>query len=162
MKINKKKVVSTLALIGLSLGTTVSAAEVMRRPPIFESLTSAQRQILEEAHELHMQGKDEEAKELIEEAGIELPEFRAQHKKHNDNREKRIEKFKTLIEQDDFESFQNLVAGTPMSNIIDTEEKFEALVQAHELRIEGKHDEAKEILEAAGVKPFGKKVKNLK
>ncbi len=162
MKINKKKVVSTLALIGLSLGTTVSAAEVLRKPPMFENLTAAQQSILEEAHELHKQGKDEEAKELIEEAGIELPEPRDHHHEHGVNREERMEKFKTLIEQDDFESFQSLVAGTPMADIIDTEEKFEALVQAHELRLEGKHKEAKEILEEAGLKPFGKKVKNLK
>lgn len=161
MKINKKKVVSTLALIGLTLGTTVSAAEVLRKPPMFENLTVAQQSVLEEAHELHKQGKDEEAIELLEEAGIELPDPK-EFKERHEERKAHVEKFKTLIEQDDFESFQDLVAGTPMADIIDTEEKFEALVQAHELRIEGKHDEAKEILEEAGLKPFGKKVKNLK
>lgn len=161
MKINKKKVVSTLALIGLTLGTTVSAAEVLRKPPMFENLTAAQQSVLEEAHELHKQGKDEEAIELLEEAGIELPDPKEFKERHGE-RKAHMEKFKTLIEQDDFESFQDLVAGTPMADIIDTEEKFEALVQAHELRIEGKHDEAKEILEEAGLKPFGKKVKNLK
>ena len=164
MKINKKKVASTLALIGLTLGTSVSAAEIMRKPPRFESLTASQQSILEEAHELHMLGKDDEARKLIEDAGIETLGFKSMKERgeHRKQGEERMERFKTLIEQDDFESFQNLVAGTPMSDIIDTEEKFEALVQAHELRLEGKHEEARDILEDAGLKPFGKKVRNLK
>ncbi len=160
MKINKRQVVSTLALIGLTIGTTASAAEVFRKP-MFENLTSTQQEILEEAHELHKQGKDEEARQLIEAAGVELPEPR-EFRGHGEERKDHMEKFKTLIEQDDFDSFQDLVAGTPMSDIIDTEEKFEALVQAHELRLEDKHEEAREILEDAGIKPFGKNVKNLK
>jgi hypothetical protein len=167
MKINKKKVASTLALIGLTLGTSVSAAEVMRKPPRFESLTASQQSTLEEAHELHMLGKDDEARKLIEDAGIETLGFRGMKERgergeHREQGEERMERFKTLIEQDDFESFQKMVAGTPMADIINTEEKFEALVQAHELRLEDKHDEAKEVLEDAGIKPFGRKVRNLK
>lgn len=154
MKINKRHVISTLALIGLTVGTTVSAAEIVKRKPM-QYLTTTQQEILEEAHELHKQGKKEEARELIDSAGIEFPERKHDKREH-------MKKFKTLIEQDDFESFKTLVAGTPMEEIIDTEEKFEALVQAHELRIEGKHEEAKEVLQDAGIRPFGKKVKNLK
>lgn len=161
MKINKKKVASTLALIGLTLGTSVSAAEVMRKPPRFENLTASQQSILEEAHELHMLGKDDEAKKLIEDSGIEIPKFKGM-KQYGKEGKEHMERFKTLIEQDDFDSFQKMVAGTPMADIINTEQKFEALVQAHELRLEDKHDEAKEVLEEAGIKPFGKKVRNLK
>lgn len=165
MKINKRTAISTLALIGLTLGTSVSAAEVMARRPRLENLTSAQLSVLDEAHQLHKLGKDEEAKKLIESAGIEVPKMNGKKHGHGPKFKSghmgmgQLEKFRTIIEQDDFESFQKVVEGTPMEKIINTEEKFNALVQAHELRVEGKYEEATEVLNDAGLKTlgFGKK-----
>ncbi len=155
MKINKKTAVSTLALIGLTLGATVSAAEVKSRP-MFENITSVQRSMLEEAHQLHQLGKDDEAKELIKSAGIDFPGFgHKKDRREHSNGMGQMQKFKNLIEQNDFASFQKMVAETPMGKIINTEEKFNALVQAHELKIEGKYDEAKQVLVEANIEPFG-------
>lgn len=162
MKINKRKAISTLALIGLTLGSSASAAEIMRKP-MFAHLTVAQQSALEEAHQLHKKGKDDEAKHVLESAGIDLPDARDYKNNNSKDKDENFKKFKTLIEQDDFDSFQKMVAGTPMAQIINTEDKFHALVEAHELRLEGHHEEAKEILEDAGIKsPKHKKIFRLK
>ena len=156
MKINRKNVISTLALIGLTLGTSVSAAEIAHRSVRFEQLTVSQQSILEEAHELHKQGKDKEAKTLIQSVGIELTKKNKGHrevKKHGP----RFELLKTALEQENYTSFKVVAEGTHLLDVIDTEEKFNAFIQAHELRLEGKVDEAKEILEEADLKPMGKK-----
>ena len=161
MKINKKTAISTLALIGLTLGTSVGAAEIAQRSARFEQLTTSQQSILEEAHELHKQGKDEEAKSLIQSAGIELPEKGQGHGDRKGEKGKaKFEMLKSVLESEDYEAFKIAIEGTPLANTIDTEEKFNAFLQAHELRIEGKHEEAKEVLEEAGLKPMGKKNKN--
>jgi hypothetical protein len=165
MKINKKKVIPTLALIGLTLGATgVTAAEVAKssRPirseeharhkgefrNLFQNLTDEQKEALKKARELHKEGKHEEAMSLITSAGIVLPEIKdpEQHKE-------RKRHFDELIESNDYEAFRQKVADTPMADIIDTQDKFDALVESHELRDEGKYEEAREILEDAGIKP---------
>ncbi len=164
MKINKKKVIPTLALIGLTLGATgVTAAEVAKSSrsirseehsrhkgeleDILKNLTDGQRDALEKAHVLRMSGKHAEAKSVITSAGIVLPEIKdpEQHKE-------RKRHFDELIESNDYEAFRQKVAETPMADIIDTQEKFDALVESHELRDEGRYEEAKEVLENAGIK----------
>ena len=165
MKINKKKVIPTLALIGLTLGATgVSAAEMAKTAhPIrsqeharhkgkfedmLKNLTDEQKDAMGKARELHKEGKHEEAMSLIKSSGIVLPEIKdpEQHKE-------RKREFDALIESSDYEAFRQKVADTPMADIIDTQEKFDALVESHSLREDGKHEEAREVLEAAGIKP---------
>jgi len=158
MKINRKNVISTLALVGLTLGTSVSAAEIAHRSARFEQLTSSQQSVLEEAHELHKQGKNEEAKTLIQSAGIEIPKKGHGHK-HGKENGPRYEILKTVLESENYESFKTATEGTHLGGVINSEEKFDAFVQAHELRLEGKIDEAKEVLEEVDLKPVGKKFK---
>lgn len=166
MKISKKKVIPTLALIGLTtLGaSSVSAAEIAKtaqRPKLgvhaphrhefkelLEGLTDEQREALEEAHQLRREGRYPEAIHVIRDAGIVLPVVKdpEQHKE-------RKKEFDALIESNDYEAFRRMVADTPMADIIDTQEKFEALVESHSLREDGKLDEAREALEDAGIKP---------
>ncbi len=168
MKINKKKVIPTLALIGLTLGATgVTAAEVAKssRPirseehsrhkgelkgefkNLYQNLTAEQKDAIKKAHMLRMSGKYAEAKSVITSAGIVLPEIKdpEQHKE-------RKRHFDELIESNDYEAFRQKVAETPMADIIDTREKFDALVESHELREAGKLEEAREALEDAGIK----------
>lgn len=168
MKISKKKVIPTLALIGLTLGATgVTAAEVagsnMDAKPalhaparhghkhVFGNLTPEQKQVLEKVHQLHQEGKREEAMSLIQSSGIVLPEIKdpEQHKE-------RKRQFDIMIGSNDYEAFEQMVANTPMADIVDTQEKFDALVESHGLRDEGKYEEAREVLEDAGIRLPGK------
>ena len=161
MKINKKKVIPTLALIGLTLGATgVSAAEVARsnmdaKPALharhehrgmFKGLSQEQRKTLKKVHQLHSEGRYTEATSLITSAGIILPEIKdpEQHKE-------RKRQFDIMIDSSDYEAFEQTVANTPMADIIDTQEKFDALVESHQLREAGRHDEAREVLRDAGI-----------
>lgn len=57
------------------------------------------------------------------------------------------------IESSDYDAFQALVADTRLGEVIDTEDEFEQLVEAHELRASGDREDARAILEALGVKP---------
>jgi hypothetical protein len=168
MKINKKKVIPTLALIGLTLGATgVTAAEVARsnmdaKPALhtparhehkhmFRNLTLEQKQVLEKVHQLNQEGKRKEAMSLIKSSGILLPEIKdpEQHKE-------RKRQFDIMIDSNDYEAFEQMVANTPMADIVDTQEKFDALVESHELREEGRYEEAREVLEGAEITLLGK------
>lgn len=62
---------------------------------------------------------------------------------------------KTAIENNDYEQLASLVAGTPLADHID-EAAFNTLVEAKSLKDQGKSDEARALLEEAGIRPpFG-------
>ena len=151
MNINKRKVIPTLAFIGLTLGGTALAAEA-KKPR--EELSIYQRHTLKTAHKLHQSGEHEKAMELMESADI---TWRDQ--KDADEHKLRKKMFESKIEQNDFDLFKEMVAETPMADIVNTQEKFDALVESHLLRQEGKEDEAREVLEHTGIRPFGRTLK---
>lgn len=169
MKINKRKVIPAVAIIGLTLGAAgVSAAELQNKSvshshetakhkeefeDVFKNLTEDQKKALDKARNLHKQGKHDEAREVLESADLPLPHMRdpEQHKE-------RKREFDSLIESNDYEAFRQKVADTPMADVIDSREKFDALVESHSLREDGKFEEAREVLADAGIKPPQRKM----
>ncbi len=167
MNINKRKVIPALALVGLTLGAAGAHAAETKTVPFtrpdrgehvphpftlrLENLTAQQQEALEDAQALRKEGRYAEAVSVIRDAGITLPEIKdpEQHKE-------RKREFDALIESNDYEAFRRMVADTPMADIIDSQEKFDALVESHELREDGKFEEAREALEDAGIKPLRK------
>ena len=147
---NKLFIIPALALLGVTAlaGYTTYAEEIERRMP---NLTEEQRTILEDIRESRMSGEEgsltEEQKELLQE----LRKHKRDHKA----------KIHSIIEADDYEAFAEAVEGTPMAGIIDSEEKFNILVQAHSLREEGNHEEARELMSELGLKRPHKMYRNL-
>lgn len=125
MKSVSTKVSALALLLAITIigGGAVSAQQNMDREEFLNSLTDDQQAVLEEAKELRETGDHESAKALIEAAGIELPERKG---------------FKARVNN----FFQNL-----------SEEDQAVVEQARELREAGNHDEAKSLLEEAGIQP---------
>jgi Spy/CpxP family protein refolding chaperone len=56
----------------------------------------------------------------------------------------------------DFEAFRLATEGTPLYDLVVTEEDFALFKQAHDLKAEGKFSEAKTIMDELGVSPMHK------
>jgi hypothetical protein len=75
---------------------------------------------------------------ILEDAGIESPESQKRNTKRCTT--------KSAIENGSWEEYQKAVASTKMASVIDSEEKFNSLVEAHELRAQGRYKEARDIM----------------
>ncbi len=62
------------------------------------------------------------------------------------------EQMKAVLEGGDYEAFKTTAEGTPLADTIDSEEKFQKLIQAHEALIAGDKDTANEIRDELGLK----------
>jgi len=96
-----------------------------------------------EMHNLIKEGKYEEAGKIREELGLKM--------KRGFKAENRLEKRKA-IEESDYNAWKELVAGRRVAEVIDSEDKFNKLVESHNLIKEGKYEEAREIRESLGLK----------
>jgi hypothetical protein len=90
--------------------------------------------------ELHSLRK--EMQDLREELG--LPKHRGHHRSN--------------VRFSEFENYEDFLAGAEgkrIQEVIDSEEKFEAMIEAHNLHQEGDHEGAREVIEAAGIERPG-------
>lgn len=115
----------------------VQALEGHERIP-FE-LTETTFNAFEEAHALLEDGNREGAAEVLEEAGIELPEKLRGHKHGRGNEEVRA-----AIEDGNFSNWQAAVADTKLADVA-TEEVFNKMLAIHEAREAGDRDTVKEL-----------------
>ncbi len=146
-----KKIISPFDFTKIMFGSRLAVIPIGRA---HTDLTTYQRYLMHTAQKLNQSGQHVQARALIESANILDKEEKA-----NDNRVRK-RKLESMIESHDFDTFKEKVAETPMAKIIDTKEKFEALVESHSLRQEGKEDEAKGVLEYVGLKPLGRNIKH--
>jgi len=140
---NKRLIVPALALLGVTAftGSTAYAMNQNRRNPI---LTETQQSILEEVRELRREGNYDEANELIDENGLYV-------QKGNNMKLYKQKRFEEFIDSEDYDSFIGLTKETRMGEAIDTEDKFETLIEAHKLRESGDHEGARALMENAGL-----------
>jgi hypothetical protein len=110
-----------------------------------------------EMHNLIKEGKFEEAKEIREELG--LQNFRGNGNKFNMNFNKRMiaknQEAREAIENNDFQAWLNAIPENCPARENITEDNFSKLIEAHNLMLEGKFEEAKEIREELGLKIRG-------
>ncbi len=101
------------------------------------------------AHDLRAEGKYKEARNVLEYAGIEHPGRKVmKHKRDVDVR--------NAIEKGNWEEFTIAARKKAIATKIDTEEKFNLMVEAHELRVEGRYEEAHEIMQDLGMHNRGR------
>lgn len=113
-------------------------------------LTDSQISALEEAREIRTSA-DEEAKVVLEEAGLDQTKMREIHEAMRESHKESHEAIRSAIEADDYNAFVTAVADTPMAEQITSESDFAKLVEAHELMEGGDKDGAKEIMEELGL-----------
>jgi len=142
---------AALALPTLAIALAASAAS----PVSFSSawaghasaLTAEQQQTLQQARGLREQGKNDEAKTLLEKAGIPKPSLGKGrgHSLMNPAIHQNRQAVHETVVNNDFAKFQELTNGTPFGDKIDAA-GFAKLVQAQQLRTSGDLKGARTIM----------------
>jgi hypothetical protein len=119
-------------------------------------LSQEQISAFEQAHELRKEGDKESARAVLEEAGIDLKTMESVRKAMHDYKDSMRTSLDSAVAAGDYEAFKKAIEGSPLADIITTEEDFKAFSDAHNLHKEGEHQAAQEIMEDLGLKPgFG-------
>jgi len=119
--------------------------------PILDKITEENFAQLAEAHKLMQEGKFDEARAIREELGLRGGAGGPGIKNGNGPNAEEREKIQNALENNDYNAWKEAAAGRRVSKEI-TEDEFSKLVEAHNLRKQGKFLEAKTIMEELGLK----------
>lgn len=108
---------------------------------------------LVEAKKLRESGDHEGAKAIMDELGIKPPRGHMGGEGMHEGRDGKGGEMKAAIESGDYEAFKALVDDSHFAGIIDTQAKFDKLVEACKLKDSGDNEGAKAIMDELGVKP---------
>jgi hypothetical protein len=137
---------------------TVSAASAFTGSELLKNLdlglSDTQESALEEAFKIREEA-EAEAREVLTAAGIDAETMREVHQAMRGAYRSQHETMRAAVESNDYTAYLAAVEGMPMAQVIDTEAEFADLVEAHELREEGKIEEAKVILDELGLPGVG-------
>jgi tetratricopeptide (TPR) repeat protein len=149
-----KALLIPLAAFALS-ATGVSAfnSDVLQKA----GLTQEQISAFEQAHELRRDGDKDAAREVLQEAGIDLQTMESVREAIHKYKEAVRSAVDEAVENNDYEAFKIAIEDSPLADIITTQEDFELFSEAHKLHEEGEHQAAHEIMEDLGFTngPFG-------
>jgi len=110
-------------------------------------LSTEQRDAFDEARKLRQAGDVDKARDLLLEAGVTdetLDSLRqASHNSHA--------AMVSAVEAGDFSAFRTAIEGTPLYDIVTSEADFVLFKEAHDLKMQGKADEAEVIMDELGV-----------
>lgn len=117
-------------------------------------LTDEQVVAIQEAQELKASGDFDAARETLEAAGIDRETMHA----IRDAAHEAKKAMRDAIEAEDYDAFMEAVADSPIAEFIQNEADFELFVEAHNLRHDGEHEAAEELLAELGIdaEEFGK------
>jgi protein-disulfide isomerase-like protein with CxxC motif len=149
---NSKSLLVAIAALAL---TATSAQAFSSNALVTAGLTEEQQAAFAVARELREEGDVTGARDILVEAGIDaktLDKVRSAMHKERDSRRAAV---KAALEADDFTAFTVAISGTPLAEVITSEEDFQSFRQAHELRESGDKAGAKEIFTELGL-PSGK------
>lgn len=113
-------------------------------------LTDDQIEAFEEAKELRKDGDRDGARDVLSNAGIDEETLKSLREAMREHRAERRELIHEALENNDYDAFQDAVEGSPLADIITTEDDFEIFKEAHELREAGEREEAKAIMTELG------------
>lgn len=146
---------ATLPAIALIvMGSSVSAASAFggMSQGASTELTSDQESALEEARELRKNGEGKEAHEVLKRAGLLHGKgWFVRGGKGNDKESSHhsYHAIQAALDAKDYTAFKNSVVGLPFASLV-TEDSFERLVKAHELRKNGDLKGAQQIVKDLG------------
>jgi len=112
-------------------------------------LTEAQQSAFEQAHELKASGDTVAARDVLMQAGIDETTLRLIHQAKQEVRQNIL----AALEAEDYQAFMTAVLGTPLAEVITTEADFEYFLDAHELRLDGDYEAARQLLTELGIQP---------
>lgn len=138
----------TLLIPLAAFAVTVTSANAFS-PDMLRKAGLSDNQIaaFEEAKELKEAGDKEAARDVLIDAGIDEDVIRQVREAMREYKNDILE----AIEDEDYEAFLSAIEGSAFADIIDSEEEFERLVEAHELMKEGDRKGARDIFEELGL-----------
>lgn len=144
-----KALLIPIAAFALS-ATGVSAfnSEVLHKA----GLTDDQISAFETAHELRKDGDIDGARDVLKDAGIDLAAMEAMRQAMHAHKNEMRSAMHDAIGNNSYEEFRSAIEGSPLADIITTEEDFELFKEAHEYKEQGEHEKVKEIMNELGFK----------
>lgn len=144
---NKKIIIPAIVLFTLLIGgTTVSAFSSDFMKGAYVNFSDSEQVAIEKASEIR-QAAEEEARQVLEDAGVDMEKL---HEARHAYMETRREEMDQVFESGDYNAYLELVAGTPMEGKV-SEDDFDKLAEAHNLRQSGDYEGARAIMEELGL-----------
>lgn len=145
-----KTLLIPIAAFALS-ATGVSAfnSDVLHRA----GLSEAQIHAFETAHELRKEGDVTKARDVLAQAGIDLSTMESVREAMHEHKDAMRMAIDAAVANNDLQAFKIAVAGSPLQEIVTTQEEFDLFREAHMLHEEGEHKEARKIMEDLGFEP---------
>lgn len=140
-----------IAIAAFAVTATGAQAFVGSRYLVEAGLSDTQVEALKEAQDLRKEGKTDEAREILVEAGIDEDAVALLRRAMHGAREAMHQ----ALTDGDYAAFKDAIEGSPLADIITTEADFKEFAKAHALKAEGKHDEAKVIMTELGMPEHG-------
>ena len=134
-----------------AFAVTATGVQAYQGTQILEraGLNDEQIEAFETARELREAGDFKAARDALLEAGVDEKALVSVHKAMHETRDA----IRDAVDAEDYEAFVAAAAGTPLIEAVDSEANFKKFVEAHNLKEEGKWDEAKDILDELGIEP---------
>ncbi|OGG41791.1 hypothetical protein A2837_01085 [Candidatus Kaiserbacteria bacterium RIFCSPHIGHO2_01_FULL_46_22] len=149
---NLRSVLIPVAAFAVTVtGASAFNSELLQKAGLTEDQISA----FEEAKELREAGDLDAARDVLEEAGVDEGVM----ERLRDTMHGHHKALRAAIEDNDYEAFREAIEGSPLADIINTEEEFERFVEAHNLIKNGDKESAKEIFDDLGIEGPGKHIK---
>ncbi len=135
-----------------AFAVTVTGVQAFNSDVLEEAgLTEDQISAFEEARELRQDGDREGARDTLVEAGVDeetLKSIREAMQAHRNETHNAVEQ---ALENNDFGEFKIAAEGSPLADIITSEDDFTLFKEAHDYREEGDYEAAREIMDELGM-----------
>lgn len=143
-----KALLIPIAAFALS-ATGVSAfnSQILEKAGLSQDQISA----FETAKDLQKEGDKEKAREVLQEAGIDVETMESVREAMYEYRHTMKTAIDRAVEAEDYNAFREAIDDSPLADIITSEEDFLRFSQAHLLHKEGDHKAARELMEAYGL-----------
>lgn len=113
-------------------------------------LNTEQVEAFERARDLRKDGDRDGAREVIMNAGIDMETMHSVREAMHEHRHEMHSAIDTAVEAGDYDAFKEAVKGSPLDDIVTSEDDFQRFAEAHNLRKEGDREAAREIMEDLG------------
>lgn len=139
---NAKALLIPIAAFAVTVtGASAFNSEILEKA----GLNSEQISAFEEAHELREEGDREGARDILTEAGLDEDTLKSIREAFQEERQTKRSAINEAVEDGDYDAFKEAVEGSPLADIITSEDDFELFKEAHEHR-----EAAREIMDELG------------
>jgi hypothetical protein len=136
-----------IAIAAFAVTTTGVQAYVGNKELNRAGISAQQVEAFTQARELRLQGEMEKARDVLLEAGVDESVIKSLKQALYEARQK----LQQSVESGDYNVFKDSIIGTPLADIITTEEDFVTFKEVHILKQEGDFAKAKELLDDLGL-----------